>query len=253
MEKLTIPLDIRPDCLPLQLNWIPAGRFTMGSKTGRGLDEFTDSFMGEFKVILTKGYWLSIYPITQCQWQSVMGNNPSRFVGANLPVEMISWHDTLRFCERLHSNNYQSLKIPANYIFSLPTEAQWEYACKAGVTYKYQIGNSLKHLSQVAWHRGNIPNPSTQQVGQKKPNNWGFYDMLGNVMEWCVDSPIEYPQGTTQVDWIGQLDSKYHVMRGGSAFTPPDDDSITCSGRSYSSATPNVFFGFRLCLRHKIN
>jgi formylglycine-generating enzyme required for sulfatase activity len=203
--------------------------------------------MGEFEVIISRGYWLGVYPVTQCQWESVMGTNPSRFKGPNQPVAEVGWQDALDFCNRL---NGSQIPIPKGYTFSLPTQAQWEYACRAGTPYRYQLGDSLEDLSRVAWHRDNISSLSTQDVGQKEPNNWGLYDMLGNVMEWCFDSPVEYPNGTTQMDWFGGSEEGIRNLRGGSILVRPVN-SITCSGRMYSLTDPYIVSGFRLCLRYE--
>lgn len=230
MEDVTIPLNISQDCTPLILRWVTPGHFKMGDTNG----DYEEP-MGEFEVILTKGFWLGVYPVTQCQWESVMGMNPSRFKGFNKPIESISWQDAVEFCQHL---NNRAIEIPKGYAFNLPTEAQWEYACKSGKESKYQIGNKLEDLSKVAWHRENIPVPGTQEVGQKVPNNWGFYDMLGNVMEWCFDSPLDYPVGTVQTDYIGGVEREFRNLRGGSAFTSPDSDILTCSGRMYTGTAP---------------
>jgi formylglycine-generating enzyme required for sulfatase activity len=251
MPKLTIPLNIPPNCTPLQLKWVASGRFRMGDPDGLNLDDVFPGPMGEFDVIISKGFWLGIYPVTQCQWTAVMGNNPSEYVGANQPVEMISWTEVMQFCERLNKHVFPR---PDNYVFTLPTEAQWEYTCRAGTNFKYQIGDALVDLSRVAWHRGNIPTLSTQPVGQKEPNHWGFYDMLGNVWEWCFDSPNEYPIGTTQVDWFSGIElsltkNENRMLRGGCALMDPDNPALTYSYRMYGFE-PHEFFGFRLCLRY---
>lgn len=242
VNDLTVPLNIARDCMPLTLRWVPHGKFTMGNTDGDHEEP-----MGEFEVILSKGFWLGVYPVTQCQWESVMGTNPSKFKGSNKPIESISWQDTIDFCNRLDD---EVIAIPNGYAFSLPTEAQWEYACKSGAESKYQVGDKIEDLSKVAWHRANIVVPGTQDVGQKEPNNWGLYDMLGNVMEWCFDSPLDYPAGTTQNDYVGGTAQGFRNLRGGSAFTSPDSDILTCSGRMYTGTDPNPFFGFRLCLRN---
>ena len=246
MDEITLPLKLNPNCVPLKLKWIPPGRFVMGDKAGISLDDIEDIPMGEFEVILSRGYWLGVYPVTQSQWQSVIGTNPSRFKGANQPVAEVSWQETMDFCQRLDISH-----ISEGYLFSLPTEAQWEYACRAGTTYKYQLGDTLEDLSRVAWHSDNISNLSTQDVGQKAPNNWGLYDMLGNVMEWCFDSPTQYPNGTTQVDWIGGSEKMIRNLRGGSILNKAGDNRLWCSGRMYASIEPYIVSGFRLCLRYE--
>ncbi|GAB4527914.1 MAG: hypothetical protein OHK0046_46200 [Anaerolineae bacterium] len=204
---------------------------------------------GSFEVFISQAYWLGKYPITQSQWQAVMNTNPSEHKGPNLPVESISWHDAIDFCESL--NKIPNIR-PDGYIFSLPTEAQWEYACKAGLNYKYQVGNTLDDLSRVAWYSVNTTQYKTHYVGQKDPNDWGFHDMLGNVLEWCFDSCIDYPDGTSQSDWIGGTDDAFRNLRGGSAMTQPGGFALTCSERGYRHGEDgNQYTGFRVCLRPK--
>lgn len=253
MDEITIPLAISSDCVPLKLNWIPHGKFVMGVNAINGDDVYEeDKPEGEFEVVLSKGYWLGIHPVTQCQWKSIMGSIPSRFKGANLPVDEVSWSDAINFCDRLNAMN---LPLPENYFFTLPTEAQWEYGCYGGTTNKYQLGNSVEDLSLIAWHRDNTPERSLQTVGQKMPNNWGLYDMLGNVREWCLAQLTQYPTGIKQVDWIGEADDEFsgviRAARGGNFLTPPQSDSLTCSGRFFAITDPIIGIGFRLCLRYR--
>jgi len=238
-------------CIPLKLKWIPPGQFTMGIGAIKGDDVWEKNEPeGEFEVVFSRGYWLGVYPVTQGQWQSVMETNPSTFKGENLPVDMIGWQDAVDFCRLLETH-----RVPRSdgFIFSLPTEAQWEYACLGGTTYKYQIGNSIEDLSRVAWYPDNISAFTTQPVGLKEPNNWGFYDMLGNVMEWCFDGPAEYPAGTTQVDWVGISEAhgdSIRSLRGGSALLGSPEDILTCTGRMATLIYPNMSYGFRLCLSY---
>lgn len=249
MENITIPLTTDKNCKALKLNWIEAGSFMMGKNEIITYDGFHHEPHGEFEVTLSRGYWLGVYPVTQCQWYSMMRTNPSDFIGYNKPVTMVSWQDAIDFCNCL--NKIELPDVSEGYIFNLPTEAQWEFACKAGSQNKYQIGNTLEDLSTVAWHRNNSDSVSVQDVGQKVPNNWGIYDMLGNVMEWCFDAPKEYPDETKQTDWIGEVIGEDRNLRGGSVFTSHESDVLTCSGRMYGWG-PNNFYGFRICLRPKL-
>jgi len=133
---------------------------------------------GQVRVVLSKGFWMGKTQVTQEQWQAVMGYNPSRFKQPNRPVERVSWHDTQEFLQRLNLliGNASGEKM------SLPTEAQWEYAARAGQTGMYTGGN----LDDVAWYYKNSGR-KTHAVGAKKANAWGLHDMLGNVSEWCHD------------------------------------------------------------------
>lgn len=180
MNEININLNLSAKCLKLTLQWIPPSTFMMSNDFMVDKERHSNP-IGKFQVILNQGYWLSIYPITQCQWHLIMNGSTSNL---NKPITNISWEECLEFCNRLNS---KSIPRPEGYIFSLPTEAQWENACKTGKNYQYQIGNEIEDLSMVAWHRNNMNIPAIQNVGQKKPNDWGFYDMLGNVEEWCFD------------------------------------------------------------------
>ncbi|MBR0237028.1 MAG: SUMF1/EgtB/PvdO family nonheme iron enzyme [Thermoguttaceae bacterium] len=177
--------------------WCPAGTFMMGSpssESGRDNDET------QHQVTLTKGFWMMETEVTQKQWKAVMGNNPSNFKGDDLPVESVSWNDCQEFCKKC-----TQLGLPVQ----LPTEAQWEYACRAGTTGAYS-GN----LDEMAWYWDNS-NKTTHSVGTKKPNAWGLYDMHGNVWEWCQDWKADYPSGSV-TDPAGPSSGSVRVIRGGS-------------------------------------
>ena len=173
--------------------WCPAGSFQMGYVFPREKPVH--------EVTLTRGFWLLETEVTQAQWQAVMGDNPSDFKGDNLPVESVSWEDCKEFCTKLSS---QGLNV------SLPTEAQWEYACRAGTTSAY-AGN----LDEMAWYSKNSGS-TTHEVGQKKPNAWGLYDMHGNVWEWCSDwFDSGYYSKSPASDPTGPDTGSYRVFRGG--------------------------------------
>ncbi|MDO4551056.1 MAG: bifunctional serine/threonine-protein kinase/formylglycine-generating enzyme family protein [Planctomycetia bacterium] len=188
--------------------WCPAGSFMMGSpedELGRYKDE------KQHHVTLTKGFWMLETQVTQEMWQSVMGNNPSDFEGDDLPVENVSWHDCQKFCQKLRN---LGLNI------QLPTEAQWEYACRAGTTTSLNNGKNItstyeicENLDEVGWYAKNS-DWTTRAVGQKKPNAWGLYDMHGNVWEWCADWYGDYPSGSV-TDPTGPRSGSGRVYRGG--------------------------------------
>jgi formylglycine-generating enzyme required for sulfatase activity len=178
---------------------IPAGTFTMGKgKTAH-------------KVTLTQPFELGVYEVTQEQYEAVMGTNPSHFKRPQNPVEKVSWEDAVEFCRKLSELPTEK---KAGYVYRLPTETEWEYACRAGTTTKYSCGDSDSKLGDYAWYDKNSNN-TTHPVGQKQPNLWGLYDMHGNVWEWCLDWHGSYPSGSV-TDPTGLASGDRRVLRGGS-------------------------------------
>jgi formylglycine-generating enzyme required for sulfatase activity len=193
-ETKTIAL---PGGAEMEMVWCPPGRFRMGSPNGEE-GRYDNETLHE--VTLTEGFWLAKHPVTQKQWQSVMGNNPSWFKGwfnGNLPVEHVSWNDAQEFCQKAG--------------LRLPTEAQWEYACRAGSTGPY-VGNGC--LGDMGWYEDNSGG-KTHPVGTKQPNAWGLCDMHGNVWEWCADWYGAYPSGSV-TNPAGPREDSDRVARGGS-------------------------------------
>ena len=160
---------------------------------------------------MTKAFELGVYEVTQEQYEAVMGENPSRFKGAQNPVEKVSWDDAVEFCRQLSA-------LPAEkasgYVYRLPTEAEWEYACRAGTTTVYSFGDSDSELGDYAWYDKNS-GKTTHPVGGRKPNAWGLYDMHGNVWEWCQDRYGDLPSGSV-TDPLGASSGSDRVYRGGS-------------------------------------
>ncbi len=183
--------------LGMQFRLIPSGSFTMGSERGNADEKPVH------EVILSKPFYLGIHEVTQAQWQAVMGSNPAHFKDPNRPVENVSWNDAQEFCKRL------SEKDSARY--RLPTEAEWEYACRAGTKTEFYWG--ARFSGDFAWARDNSEG-AAHTVGGKKSNPWGLYDMGGNVYEWCQDNYGRYPS-SDQVDPLNSDGSRYHVDRGG--------------------------------------
>ena len=142
------------------------------------------------------------YEVTQAQYQAVMGTNPSKFKGDDLPVERVSWSDATNFCAKLTANEKAAGRLPEGYAYTLPTEAQWEYACRAGTTTALNSGKDLSdkeecsEMDEVGWYNYNRGDSYTYPVGQKQPNAWGLYDMHGNVWEWCSDWFGDYSSPT---------------------------------------------------------
>jgi formylglycine-generating enzyme required for sulfatase activity len=230
----------------LAMLWIQPGTFTMGSRADEPGYMWED---GEpFLATLSKGFWLGQYPVTQAQWQAVMPSNPSHFQDGNFnrPVENVSWYDALDFCDQL--NRRLASELPSKYWFSLPTEMQREFACRAGTQTPFYSGSSEADLARVAWYAGNS-DEQTHPVGEKEANAWRLYDMHGNVGEWCYDTMGDYPR-VPATDWIGDGNSPDRSMRGGAWGESYAGGGLRAGCRL--SAPPELrqpWFGFRLCLR----
>jgi formylglycine-generating enzyme required for sulfatase activity len=188
-------------------------------------------------VTLTKDFWLGKYPVTQAQWQAVMGNNPSYFQGdAQRSVDTVSWNDCQRFLQKLNAQGRGE--------FRLPTEAEWEYACRAGSTKAFCFGDNESQLAEYAWYKANSGN-KTHPVGQKSPNAWGLHDMHGNLCEWCQDWYGTYSHDAV-TDPTGASSGQFRVTRGGSF----GDNPLGCRAANRCRLSPdsanNVYSGFRL-------
>ena len=261
-------LDSLKSDIGLEMVACPAGSFMIGSlkaiyklpkgslnaflgievlrngELGRSYDEI------QHNVTISKPFYLGKYPVTQKLYEAVMGNNPSDCKGKNNPVECISWNDAKSFCDKL--NKKFALQLPKGYRFDLPTEAQWEYACRAGTTTALNNGKDLtsetgsfSNLDEVAWYDKNSDS-KTHPVGQKKPNAWGIYDMHGNVWEWCRDWYGDYPKGHV-ADPVGPSTDSDRVSRGGSWC----NSARFCRSANRYYTYPdrrNDFLGFRLVL-----
>ncbi|MDR1612643.1 MAG: formylglycine-generating enzyme family protein [Planctomycetota bacterium] len=208
---------------------IPAGSFSMGSpasEQGRHNDEV------QHQVTITKPFYLGIYEVTQEQWKAVMGSDPSHFKGDKKPVEQVSWDDAAEFCRKASQMTGQK--------FRLPTEAEWEYACRAGTATAYNTGDTLTK------DKANFGSGETRDVGSYSPNAWWLYDMHGNVREWCSDWYGNYPTGAVS-DPKGPENGIGRVLRGGSWN---NNTEIFRSAFRYSSnpGTRNSSYGFRVVL-----
>ncbi len=212
---------------------IPAGTFQMGcsSEDAQCLPRENPPHA----VRITKDFELGRYEVTQAQWQAVMGTNPSQFKGDALPVETVTWNDVQEFLKKLNARN-------DGYQYRLPTEAEWEYAARAGTT-----GPHPGNPGEIAWSNDNAGN-KTHPVGGKKPNAWGLYDMVGNVWEWVQDSYDEkYYNGGSTTDPQGPASGAYKVLRGGSWYSLAARARV--SFRNYEGAPGYRFngeVGFRL-------
>lgn len=229
-KELTVDLG---SGVKLEMVLIPAGSFNMGGANEKPVH----------KVTITKPFYLGTYEVTQDQWEAVMGDNPSQFKGAKYPVEQVSWDDCQKFLFKLNENSGgQGGK------FVLPTEAQWEYACRAGSTTQYCFGDDEARLGDYAWYDKNSDRVGnkTRPVGEKAPNAWGLYDMHGNVWEWCADwygdnyyskSPADDPSGSTT--------GTGRVTRGGGWLDPARRCRSAVRG-SGESGRRLVYLGLRV-------
>jgi formylglycine-generating enzyme required for sulfatase activity len=199
---------------PANLVFIPPGTFRMGSPTTEA-DRWAQEGP-QTEVILPRGFWIGRYEVTQAEYETVTGTNPSAFPGdPNRPVETVNWFEATDYCERLTQRERGLGRIPANTQYRLPSEAEWEYACRAWTSTRFSYGEDpdYANLSDYAWYFDNRRS-STQPVGQKLPNPWGIHDLHGNVWEWCQDWLAPYPGGVV-IDPQGPLSGVERVFRGG--------------------------------------
>ncbi len=232
----TLPLDLGGG-----VKWegvlIPAGTFLMGSPKGEARTDKDSAFEKQHKVTLTQPFYLGKYELTQAQYAKVMGTNPSRTKGDNLPVHNVAWKDADEFCRKLS----KQLGRPV----LLPTEAQWEYACRAGTTTAYHSGNTIADLDRVGWHAGNSGG-RLHAVGEKLPNAWGVYDMHGNIREFVRDLYSPDPLADA-VDPTGPKtgDPNNHVVRGG-AYTANAALVLNCRAATRKPTESLAITGFRV-------
>lgn len=197
--------------LGMELVWIPPGSFRIGSSVlekGRGEDE------PQREVVISRGFWLSKFEVTQAQWLIVMRGSPSEFEGDDLPVEHVTWNEATSFCQKMTKRERDNETLPNGYIYSLPSEAQWEYACRAGTRTAFGHGNEAGGLEKYGWTIDNAEE-KTHEIGKLLPNPWGLHDMHGNVLEWCRDVYGDYPKGKS-TNPTGAVFGDKRVARGGS-------------------------------------
>ncbi len=238
IEDFTIPLPNLPQgAKPLEMVLIPAGSFTMGSpdsEQDRGSDEGP-----QHQVTISKSFYMGKYEVTQAQWEAVMGNNPSYFIGnPNNPVEQVSWNDCLEFISKLNQMDLGT--------FRLPTEAEWEYACRAGTTERFYWGDDPNYtqIEDYAWYGGNNIVNGAKEVGTKLPNPWNLFDMIGNVYEWCQDTYSGY-SSTPEIDPVVTNSGNYRVLRGG-VWNYSADSCRSADRGGNGPDYASYYFGFRL-------
>jgi formylglycine-generating enzyme required for sulfatase activity len=213
---------------------IPAGQFVMGSpenEDGRDTDETQHS------VTISKNYYMSAVPVTQAQWVVVMNGDPSRFLGDLLPVEQVTWFEAVDFCRKLSAMEGKH--------YRLPTEAEWEYACRAETTSQYNTGDGTAAMAVAGWYMDNADG-RTHPVGEKNANSWGLFDMHGNVWQWCSDVYDDYPDGAA-TDPTGPASGKRRVCRGGSWNTGASE----CRSAARNDLDPKARYfdcGFRVVM-----
>jgi formylglycine-generating enzyme required for sulfatase activity len=224
-KELAVDLD---GGVKLEMVLIPAGSFTMSGAGGGAIH----------KVNITKPFYMGKYEVTQEQWEKIIGGNPSQIKGGTNPVENVSWDDCQQFLDKLNAKAGGK-----GGKFVLPTEAQWEYACRAGTTTKYNFGDDAGKLGEYAWFVANAAWKG-HPVGVKKPNNWGLYDMHGNVWEWCQDwhRPFSAEEVT---DPGGPASGFSRVFRGG-CFAHQPDGVVSIIRESAAPGTKNMAIGFRV-------
>ena len=220
------PANTLMDDYGIKFVLIEPGTFIMG-------DERLDLSKPAHKVELTQPFYLGKYPVTQSEWDAITGANPSTIKGVQNPVESVSWKQVQAFLKKLNNGAAQ---------YRLPTEAQWEYACRAGTSTLYSFGDDKADLDAYGWFSSNAGKES-HPVGQKKPNPWGLYDMHGNVWEWVHDVYAPYEEGTA-IDPAGPRSGLAHAFRGGSYYNFALH--LQSAFRGGSPDHPNPHLGFRL-------
>ena len=242
-------LPENPD--PEHLAWIHPGTFTMGSPASEPDHDQNES--PQTQVTISSGFWMSRYEVTQGEYLTATGNNPSTFTGdTNRPVEMVSWEDATNYCAKLTARERTAGRLPSGYEYRLPTEAEWEYACRGGTTTATAYGDSLS--STQANFDGAQPYGGaakgtnvtcTTPAGFYAPNAWGLYDMTGNVSEWCLDWYFGMLPGGTVIDPTGPNTAVYRVLRGGNWKTGGQWCRSAARLGSPPMDTHFAFIGFR--------
>lgn len=272
--------EIRTDNgLKMKLVWCPPGFVTMEQRErveesapaneDTSDDEFVEKPIVEpvsksrkyvfkitpVKALVTRGYWLGVYEVTQSEWLQVMptGNWKGRSatkIGDNVPATFVTWDDATAFCQKLTEREREAGRLPADWEYTLPTEAEWERACRAQTETKYSFGDDDSKLHEYAWFRPNVRRghePFAHEVGQKKPNPWGLYDIHGNVWEWCRDWWSEKLPGgrDPEVTKPGRFHAR--VLRGGSWLDLAEECGTTArSGFDWPHRDSKI--GFRVAL-----
>jgi formylglycine-generating enzyme required for sulfatase activity len=263
IDKQTGALGERPEpskaflvkSIGAPISWVPPGEFDMGNEAPHAVwGGIEGAAGGKHRVRLTRGFWMGRYEVTQQQWMKLSHSNPSRIQGSPyLPVNWISWQEAVDFCAKLHQKEKQAGRLPEGFQYRLPTEAEWEYACRTGM-------DDAKELDQKQfWFAENSEN-RLHEVGEWPPNRWGLYDMLGNVEEWCFDvwQPYQAQSGIVLEDPFELSAGKddWFPVRGGAWWSwdyrhpwpKYTSDATLCTWRNCSPSIAGAYRGFRLVL-----
>jgi len=251
-DHLGIPVQIT-NSIGMKLNLIPPGEFMMGSPPS---EKYRLDIETQHRVKITKPFYLGAYEVTQEQYEKVMGKNPSSFsvLGtlndevsgidtSQFPVENVSWNDAVEF--------FRKLSEQTGVGYRLPSEAEWEYACRAGTTTAWCFGDDVSQLGEYAWYEDNTNN-TTHPVGELKPNAWGLFDMHGNVYEWCQDRYGPYESLQVVSAPTGPASGDLRVLRGGAfSFRP---GVVRAAVRFSDLPVVRVFYlGFRLARTYPLS
>jgi formylglycine-generating enzyme required for sulfatase activity len=224
----------------MKLRLIPAGEFQMGQSDGKSDEQPVH------RVRITRAFYLGIHEVTQAEYRAVTGNSPSFFKGDDLPVEQVSAGDADEFCRRLTERERRAGSLPQGASYRLPTEAEWEYAARAGTTTKWCFGDDEQQLGAYAWYNQNSGR-RTHPAGQKRPNAWGLFDLHGNVCEWCSDwYDGNYYKSSPPNDPRGSAAGSFRVLRGGHLDRAPVYCRSACRRGDVAPANWWAIIGFRV-------
>ena len=249
-QEQKVPPKHFTNSIGMKFAWIPPGSFVMGSPQAEKQRNDSET---QHKVTLTKGFYMGVHLVTQEQWQEVMGKNPSQLTGdKNLPVDTVAWGDCQAFIKKLQE------KDPDKKAYRLPTEAEWEYACRAGTTTPFHFGDTISTVQanydgNFAYGAGKkgICRGKTTPVDTFPANAWGLHDMHGNLWQWCQDWYGDYPKADV-TDPKGPEKADTRVIRGGTWYFGP---SLCRSARrdGFSANNRDRYYGFRLCFFPETN
>lgn len=246
--------DVRDENgLKMKLVWCPPGFVDMEEVREVARNGTTETVTGKIPALLTRGYWLGKYEVSQAEWTRLMLTQPWKGGewtenGPDVPATFVSWDDANRFCRRFTERERKAGRLPEEWEYTLPTEAQWERACRARTDTRFSFGRDDAELGEYAWFRENAWNVGEKyahRVGQKKSNPWGLNDMHGNVWEWCRDSFAERLPGGRDPEDLG--DGSQRVIRGGGW----GDEASNCRSGfrdQYPPSNRDYSVGFRVAL-----